>query len=1014
MDYDNDNDLDVFVSGYNFSSPSIYIPYAAIYRNDNGTFVDIAAPVSQRCTAAKWGDYDNDGDADLAMHGLKNGKYLTILYRNDNGTFVDVQASLGNPNSSGTLSWIDFDNDRDLDLFQTGYTGGGGRITKLYRNTAGAFSEVNAGLPPVSQSTVDWGDYDDDGDQDLLLGGVGVKGASWFCRVYRNDSGSFTPIESGITPIADGDARWGDYDNDGDLDILISGWGSGSIVYRNDDEAFVRVDLGLPYPIRSSTQWSDYDHDGDLDILLSYSMNVWEFQGGTKIFRNDDGVFHDIHANVLTIIGEVKWGDYDNDGDFDLLASGAIPTPGTGYDNDPVYSTTIYQNVLPATPVQMSPKANQAPSVPARLTASVTGSTVTLSWDKSTDSPSVDGTPGTPQNGITYNLYIRDEHGKFIVSPVSDLVTGNRKLSGDRGNASTNGHWVKNLPQGKYYWSVQAIDHGFAASAFSQERIFYVGNYPVTIKATHSLARKNETTTVSFLTKDFQSVVGLQFTVNWNPQIATFAGIESADLDAVTLNNFGVNQIHEGQLLFGWTSSELQPQTLNEDAVLFKVLFTATGNPGDSTGITISGPVEVINSNFSPANHLLINGSMKIKPDARISGRVTHLNQPMPGVQVDVLNTACTLQLSSVTDETGAFSYSVPAGIDYNVSLSKPWDAAAIANYLNAADLATMRRHILKTALITEAYHLAAADVTGDQAITTLDKVLVEGVILGITQYPNENQWRFVPTDHDLNASPFVYPQTKSVANIVEDVDVDFNAIHLGDAVTTIPSPGRTTASYSFDMRVAVDQQANEFYLIVRSGGFNSVAALQASLAWDESLVFSSVEVRAISPVSHVAGSHIRLIWDEPAGHTQSFPNGTELFALRFSGTDTTGIREKVWLATTDLMPMAFSEMLHPEQIQLTWSNSRSAEYKFWIGEAYPNPFNEVLTIKISVTETVAGSIRITDVSGRSVYKHEVTLTSGENTIIMKDNNLKLPRGAYLLTVQVGAVSKTMTIVKGD
>ena len=92
----------------------------------------------------------------------------------------------------------------------------------LYQNTSGTFSDISAGLSGVSRGAVAWGDYDNDGDLDILLTGAD-SGYDPISRVYRNTSGTFSDISAGLTDVYHGYAAWGDYDNDGDLDVLLTG-----------------------------------------------------------------------------------------------------------------------------------------------------------------------------------------------------------------------------------------------------------------------------------------------------------------------------------------------------------------------------------------------------------------------------------------------------------------------------------------------------------------------------------------------------------------------------------------------------------------------------------------------------------------------------------------------------------------------------------------------------------------------------------------------------------------------
>ncbi len=223
-------------------------------------------------SSASWGDFDNDGDLDVLVTGFAANDDFARVFRNNNGTFVDHQANLFKT-GNGAAAWGDYDKDGDLDIVLTGRDRStGNSISKIYRNDNGSFIDIAAPLVGVRYSSVDWGDYDNDGDLDILIAGR-ISGGINATRLYRNDgNNSFTNIPTSLPDVSFGTVDWGDYDADGDLDILLSGTsasGRQTNIFRNDAGSFTNISAGLTQLNNSSADWGDYDNDGDLDFIIS-------------------------------------------------------------------------------------------------------------------------------------------------------------------------------------------------------------------------------------------------------------------------------------------------------------------------------------------------------------------------------------------------------------------------------------------------------------------------------------------------------------------------------------------------------------------------------------------------------------------------------------------------------------------------------------------------------------------------------------------------------------------------
>jgi len=223
---------------------------------------------------------------------------------------------------------LNFLTGEEADIRSNGYKDPAGNDFSGDRdNEAVTFTKVtdDAGLTGKSSNHFAWGDYNNDGYQDLLMGS----------KLYVNNGPpgwNFTDVTSAAGISGGGNGVWADYDNDGDLDFYTSGnklWkNNGAPGYNFTDETYAAGNLTTPDPTMAAG-WGDFDRDGDVDL---YVVNGERYNDGSPVFYPDiffsndgDGTFTDRTVptgldttNKKAYGRSVNWGDYNNDGWIDI------------------------------------------------------------------------------------------------------------------------------------------------------------------------------------------------------------------------------------------------------------------------------------------------------------------------------------------------------------------------------------------------------------------------------------------------------------------------------------------------------------------------------------------------------------------------------------------------------------------------------------------------------------------------------------------------------------------------
>ena len=232
-------------------------------------------------------DFDNDGYLDIFVSTWDTRGQIRFFRNNRDGSFTERTAEAGLLGLYGGLNMVqaDYDNDGDVDLLvlRGAWLRADGRHpNSLLRNDGeGTFTDVtfDAGLGEVHypSPTAAWGDYDNDGDLDLYVGNETSRALVAPSQLFRNNGdGTFTDVAEAAAVMNYRYAKaavWGDYDGDGLQDLYVSNYGGSNRLYRNTGRGFFIDEaqrLGVAGPTGSFPAWFwDVDNDGLLDLYVS-------------------------------------------------------------------------------------------------------------------------------------------------------------------------------------------------------------------------------------------------------------------------------------------------------------------------------------------------------------------------------------------------------------------------------------------------------------------------------------------------------------------------------------------------------------------------------------------------------------------------------------------------------------------------------------------------------------------------------------------------------------------------
>ena len=316
-DWDRDGDLDLAAAHYHDAPDQVFVNdgTCSAAAPSNCLSVGWTSPFADGSWSVAWGNWDGDNDLDLGVSTeTSSGR---VFVNSGGGCETCMPAgweSDPEPGVGTAVRWGDWDNDGDVDraeTFQSPPTS-----NRVYVNEVEVLTSA-VQLSAGDARAVAWGDWDGDGDLDLAVGNSGTP-----IEVFANAGGVLSLVWTASEASEVSDLAWGDWDGDGDLDLAVANLGAADRIYVNDG-------AGAPDSLDEGgwesaseedtwqVRWTDWDGDGDLDLAVGRD-------GVNAIYRNDGGLDPEPPEEWKTAEEDATYalavGDLDGDGDPDLVA----------------------------------------------------------------------------------------------------------------------------------------------------------------------------------------------------------------------------------------------------------------------------------------------------------------------------------------------------------------------------------------------------------------------------------------------------------------------------------------------------------------------------------------------------------------------------------------------------------------------------------------------------------------------------------------------------------------------
>ncbi len=410
-----------------------------------------------------------------------------------------------------------------------------------------------------------------------------------------------------------------------------------------------------------------------------------------------------------------------------------------------------------------------------------------------------------------------------------------------------------------------------------------------------------------------------------------------------------------------------------------------------------------------------------------IAGKILNTsNDPMEELEVHLMNMDSQEESMEMTEDAGFYMFDeVGFYNDYSI---KPQKNDDYSNGVSTLDLVMIQRHILELSTFDSPYKIIAADINGDDKVSSSDLVILRKVILGITEDfgQNSESWRFIPTTYEFPDpnDPFGFPEKVTFDQLTANqMHTDFTAIKVGDinGNASALKGDNTSESRSESVALTINnldfEKGQHVTVKITAGDLKKSTGLQMALQFDETTLkyggINGSDIGLTSKNVHLSGNHILFSWNDIKEIALS-PN-TVIAEIEFEAIKSGNTAANITVNKRRLPAESYNENL---QIQGLTLKTRSVEstlpFHNQLLQNTPNPFNGMTTIGFELEKSGLATLSILDIAGKELYKLTDNFTKGYHEITLDMASISHNSGVFYYRLQTNGYIATKKMIQLD